>query len=1257
MNMLRKLLAIFIASHLILGIIVPLNVVFADPQEAVPLNLDLSTVDDQLEIGFDTYEGYYVGLKWDPPQSWSSDISATRYYSLWTSEDGISFVKYPETIPGEQTYIRINKHGNQALEPGKIYYAYLLAEHVHTDPGTGTETRHQSIASNRVLFMTTINVDVTTSGPNSINIKWDDVKLGSARIDYDIYISESNYFGQTTPLSIRQENIGEGRPVRPVPGENKLVYTRTGLRTGTLYYVMIKPIVSDPRVRFVRETQIQSGATRIIARILRVSDDFWRLEWNPITNADMDPDKQISYYIKRGDLSQGDNPIEETLGQTRDTKMSVRASDELCYYRIVAFVETQTGEAVEVRSDRILAIESEIPAVPPVPDLKDEIEGSPAFSYKNSLTPTQATLAWTVPQTPDGNLDTNIVYDIWLVTDPADFDNPRTQPVKANYSVPVSDYITESKGSQTVVAYKYTFTGLTANTSYYARIVAKKMYTKVNPEGLIEDIYYQSEPALRVITTPIEDAINRPVAPSKPPFRIKTTDDGRDEVGTDFVTVTWKNDWYEYWDTTDELNPSWTYVEEPGSIPESVYGGEYRHISYDSNITFQIGYTEYSPNINYEQLKDMPMKVLGITNNIQKVDQEYKITGLEPNTVYIIWLRAARTMDLVSEPSDPLMAVTTISEHDPGAEKPVVPNFLYGKAGDTFIDLGWNVKDTYEYNLKYSTSDNINSASNTVKLAGADLNSEGIYRVEGLTQNTVYYFWIQASVTSAGAKISESDWSDSFAVKTLEFLPPDAPSGFGIKNIDDGIGKNHIIFEWLTVPGMEYILEISPNSDFADSIVYSGIKDGEMRVEGLKSNSQYYARLYSFDVARNKRSESYAGVIRVNTLKSSDEYDSDVNITEPLEEDAVEKFISNRVWKYLVSLSNADSFIQTVRKSKDADFVINLSNPSRTVNSRIIEIPKKVFDFLATDRKNIIIDTGDCVMTVRPGIFSFGKGHILNRLGDYFIRFEIKETESKKFEKNSKENYKSAIISLGVEAVASNEAFEIESFERPLLIDFVYKNSGSASNIQRAYAYDDFDLCWNKLETTVLFNEQLSEAKAIFELNSPAVFTVLEVGSGRFIDITNLEIKNAVDKLATAHELRSISGDFFRPTENITLGEAVRLVLDVCDYNYNGDEFSVAAKSGITRHITTKEPNEFCSRQEVIAMVVRAYEIKTGVKAQSDFSIKHYIDSNFVDQNLLPMIRFAVEKGIAVSKSRTELAPHQPVTRGDFIIMLSNIAI
>jgi len=74
----------------------------------------------------------------------------------------------------------------------------------------------------------------------------------------------------------------------------------------------------------------------------------------------------------------------------------------------------------------------------------------------------------------------------------------------------------------------------------------------------------------------------------------------------------------------------------------------------------------------------------------KKHNVDITITDLKPNTVYVIWVRAAQTQCgpcIRTVGSDNNYKQTLFIE--PPLEKPVVPSFNYHSAGDTYIDLGW----------------------------------------------------------------------------------------------------------------------------------------------------------------------------------------------------------------------------------------------------------------------------------------------------------------------------------------------------------------------------------------------------------------------------------------------------------------------------------------------------------------------------------------------------------------------------------------
>ena len=59
-----------------------------------------------------------------------------------------------------------------------------------------------------------------------------------------------------------------------------------------------------------------------------------------------------------------------------------------------------------------------MPAVPIKPELVNEFRGKAdnvIISYEDELKPDEATVLWRFPETGEGKVDSNVVYDMWLI--------------------------------------------------------------------------------------------------------------------------------------------------------------------------------------------------------------------------------------------------------------------------------------------------------------------------------------------------------------------------------------------------------------------------------------------------------------------------------------------------------------------------------------------------------------------------------------------------------------------------------------------------------------------------------------------------------------------------------------------------------------------------------------------------------------------------------------------------------------------------
>ena len=100
--------------------------------------------------------------------------------------------------------------------------------------------------------------------------------------------------------------------------------------------------------------------------------------------------------------------------------LSVAPGEEHYYYVIKAIV-TRNGQnlypGISITSPKIYIKDSEVAAKPAVPELVTELSDA-ATVVREEINATDATILWRAPRKGNGEVDSDVMYDIWLVTDP-----------------------------------------------------------------------------------------------------------------------------------------------------------------------------------------------------------------------------------------------------------------------------------------------------------------------------------------------------------------------------------------------------------------------------------------------------------------------------------------------------------------------------------------------------------------------------------------------------------------------------------------------------------------------------------------------------------------------------------------------------------------------------------------------------------------------------------------------------------------------
>lgn len=286
--------------------------------------------------------------------------------------------------------------------------------------------------------------------------------------------------------------------------------------------------------------------------------------------------------------------------------------------------------------------------------------------------------------------------------------------------------------------------------------------------------------------------------------------------------------------------------------------------------------------------------------------------------------RESLTGDIIHAHYPTPIVVATKPEDSTVTPDPNVPSIYVNGYTDTTMTVTWKYNTNFNYEIKYSHTEDINSAKvlewslPTDPLDPKYPTNGSFYEVtaDDLFPNTQYYFWIRSIQPANGG--GTSPWSNAAIGTTKDVEHPLPPRGIGIAsstamdrhNYDHSVTEDYIAIEWILHPddkpkapgdqskiekSFTYLLEVSDNAFFIDPI-YVEIAGGSgdikpenveilekilVKINQLLPNRFYYVRMKTRITVKGseqgqiivKDSLNYSEPIRILTKYSFSEYD------------------------------------------------------------------------------------------------------------------------------------------------------------------------------------------------------------------------------------------------------------------------------------------------------------------------------------------------------------------------------------------------
>lgn len=658
--------------------------------------------------------------------------------------------------------------------------------------------------------------------------------------------------------------------------------------------------------------------------------------------------------------------------------------------------------------------------------------------------------------------------------------------------------------------------------------------------------------------------------------------------------------------------------------------------------------------------------------------KDFKVEGLEPNTRYVILVRAYRVLETgqkLTQTFPSYVIGTTLSEYESPEAIPTVPTLNPNGVTDASVSVWWTYNEDFDYEIVYSRLEDPSKAKTwEFKISNEpgdkDYVANGgkaIVTITDLMPDTTYNVWIRAK-QKKGSEISS--WSNPVTQTTNTIENPDPPRGLGpaayqsILEIGQDfkpVTNEYITVEWLKdVEDNEeteaankvysYVLEFADNPEFLDALTVTtgGKGDNPDKVEildktmvkflELEANRPYYVRaktVLTFTDPETKREivreSEFTKSVRILTKTSDDEYDGGENDNVVIYPEPVEETYKDDIWTW--EIVDSAKIITQIQAKKDYYYTINVELYKNKYDAKVrrIKMAKSVLDTLANQGMELRIQTNIGVYEIPAKSLSYYSN--MHSASDK-VQFDLTTAKSSDIYAYQR-SYPEMLVKgerLQITFRGENRTTEVKKLDGYARVKLKLDALGSY-NYKDLYTYTYLydQASWTKENYTV---ETLTNSYLTYRTAQLGLYAVYE----KAITSTN-NITYLMSRLSNTYNIEGL-GSVYYSKDYVYRDQYVILLMGIAQ-NQTSINLTQKASSDLlnkakTAGIYVSSNSGTITEEQAIAGIVKLYEIKNGYKIKPSSMSFSNVSANY---------REAVRKAYAIGLI-TDINPQAKVTYG-----------